>query len=118
MFNFARRINRRTYWVGTAIFNLSLLLFVLVLFMYPFNEEKSGVFEPFPDIPLIIYLLVVFTYSICLLRQRANDVSARPLLALFLTLMVPAGTIIIGFLPGMKTSNKFGPPPVASIKLR
>jgi uncharacterized membrane protein YhaH (DUF805 family) len=89
---------------------LGLILFCFVLAVYPFNEAKSGQFEPIPDIPFIIYLAGVGWFGICITRQRSNDISGNnALLWMFVSLFLIGP--IIGFLRGEKTSNRYGSPP-------
>jgi uncharacterized membrane protein YhaH (DUF805 family) len=113
MFNLAKRINRKTYWLGNLYLMLGLIFFALFITYYPFNESKAGEFEAFPDIPLIILLIFIIWFGICLTRQRANDISGKRSLIWFFMAFFILGPII-GLIPGEKSKNRYGP---ASSKL-
>ncbi len=114
MFNFSRRINRRTYFGGAAF---SLIPFVAISVFVELTSESDSVGLGFL-IFLLIYITFLFVYWLCLMRQRCNDISPRPLLILLVAVLVPFGSLVIGLLPSVPSPNKFGPVPEPVLKLR
>jgi uncharacterized membrane protein YhaH (DUF805 family) len=108
MFDLQKRINRKTYWVGQLIIIGELLLFGLLLNALPLSGTNN--FEPQFDIPLIMISLIILWHYFCLMRQRANDISGEHPLRWFL-LAVIVFHFIVGFFPGEKKKNKYGPIP-------
>lgn len=105
MFNLQKRINRKTYWLGLSAYLVAMSLWVALIFILPLNDKKN--FEPIYDIPLTIILLGITWYVICLTRQRANDISGtHPFVWMFLSFLLIY--FVIGFIPGEKTTNRYG----------
>lgn len=113
MLDFGRRINGKTYYAGIAIFYLSFILLAIILNALPDHALLSTTLASL----ILVVVIVLFIYYLCLVRQRANDITMHPLLLLMLVFWTPL-FLILGFFPGHKKANKFGPPPGKSLELR
>lgn len=108
MFNLRKRINRKTYWLGTLAFYVGLILFIILISVLPLSGTNN--FEPQFDIPLLIILGGLFWFNICLARQRSNDISGtHPLAWMFFSVFLVGP--VIGLISGEKGHNSFGPVP-------
>jgi uncharacterized membrane protein YhaH (DUF805 family) len=109
MFNLQKRINRRTYWAGSAIYFVAIIMLGILISVLPASDWDTDKFVPATDIPGAVIGIALLWYEICLTRQRANDISGRHSLA-WLFLSVALIGPIIGFIPGEKKTNRFGAP--------
>jgi uncharacterized membrane protein YhaH (DUF805 family) len=113
MFNFSRRINGPTYYVGLAGFYL-LAVGAAMLASLPH-------YGTLPDtiIGLVVTAIasVLFVYFICITRQRANDIGWHPLLVTLIAFSTPL-SLVIGLFPGQKHKTLYGPVPSRGVRLK
>ena len=111
MFDFSRRINGPTYYSGIAICLAGLIIFALLG-----ETPDLGFMNYIVGIVMLILILLVFTYWVCLIRQRANDISGKhPLLVTILGLSPLF--VLLGLMPGERTKSKYGKVPLRGVHL-
>ena len=107
MFSFSRRINGKTYYVRLLVSTL-LLLGVAALGDLVLDKES-----PSAILGVIILALIVVVWPVFLIsqvRQRANDIGKHPLIMTIIAWCTPL-FLFLGFIPGQKTANRYGPVP-------
>ena len=107
MFSFNRRINGKTYYVRIVS---SFLLLVGIGSIGDLIQNKESAIS---IIMTMIYLLSVVVWAVFLFsqtRQRANDIGYHPFLITAIAWCTPL-FLILGFFPGQKQANKYGPMP-------
>lgn len=111
MFNFNRRINRRTLLLGCF---LSIFLWVPFLALAEFvnNSSPDGELNATSLWVLAIGLVTFFMYTLCLVKQRCNDISNDHAVLLAVVLYVTGFAFLLLILPGEKRENAYGPEPV------
>lgn len=118
MFNFSRRINGRTYYTAYLFLLLvvaTLLSMSKLLVGYFGEESDAGSIVGF--VFFLTIMLFVIVYSAALIRQRANDISGKHPLLVFGVLYFTPIFLLAGFIPGEKTSNRFGDMPKRKVEL-
>ena len=111
MFNFNRRINGATYYIGLVI-SILVALGADLLTTVP----TSGIIAKLTAIIILFILIALVTYWICLTKQRANDIGWHPLLVTLVSFWTPI-FLLLGLLPGQPGPNQFGAKPTRGIKL-
>lgn len=104
MINFNKRIDGKTYYARVILSFVGIFAFALVVDLLP-DESALG------SIGLICFILIALFWMVFLIsqmRQRANDIGKHPLLLTALSFWTPL-FLIIGFIPGQKHHNKYGP---------
>jgi uncharacterized membrane protein YhaH (DUF805 family) len=115
-FNFKRRINRATYFVGIFIGLACLILAVIILSLL-ISLTTAQPFRLFGVFLIILSGVVYAYYTLCLTKQRANDVSGDNAL-LFTIIAIFILSVIIGVIPGEKRSNRYGAVPRRGLALK
>lgn len=108
MLSFNRRINGKTYYIRMAVSTLLIVALATIL-DWLFGEDESMV----GGIATIIFLLSIafwLVFIISQIRQRANDIGAHPLFITTIAWWTPL-FLVLGFIPGQKQINKYGPVP-------
>lgn len=77
-------------------------------------DDAVGVIEIIILCGIVIFS---FVYYICLVRQRANDISGKNALTLIFLSFLIFGWLL-GFIPGQKQANAYGSVPQRSIQIR
>lgn len=121
MFNFARRINRITFFTGLLLSIVGLVLTdVGQALIQGVNESllhTNRAVEVFQGVFILTSLLALFVYVLCLIRQRANDISGKyALIFTFLGFFVLGP--LLGLIPGQQHENKYGPVPKRGLSLK
>lgn len=114
MFNFSRRINGRTYYSGLLI---EFGIIVATIMLRDLVMDGSGSqFNAVLVAGIVAVALIIWVYGLCLTRQRANDIGWHPLIVTIAAYSTPL-FLFIGFIPGQKSSNKYGPVPKNMVQL-
>lgn len=118
MFEWRRRINRATYYTGVALI-LLVTICVIVLGGTLIGEDIFiDIYESFPGFIIVPIAIILITYWMILIIQRANDIGLHPIIAMLIAVLFLPFVFILGFLPGEKTSNKYGSVPRPGVNLR
>lgn len=119
MFDLSRRINGRTYYVGIALLIFALVVIELLGAVAGFATGEGTSLQDTINLTVFaLDLVVLIGYGTVLARQRANDINGKhPLLWFALLFFTPIGAIG-GFIPGEKSTNRYGEKPKPKIQLR
>jgi len=112
MFDFSRRINGITYYVG-VVASILIAAGATLLTGLP---TYGRIIDTLVALSILLITILLFAYWICLTRQRANDIGWHPLVLTLLTFWTPL-FLVIGPLPGQLTPNKFGANPSRGVHL-
>lgn len=104
MYNFAKRINRRTF---IAIFLKSVGATLIYSVILEMSEAGSlaGTILGIGMILIVCYLVVLW---LCIAKQRANDISGKYAILLFLVFGFTPLFWLYALIPGEKKPNKYG----------
>jgi len=106
-FAFDGRISRRLYWSSIVlIFFAIVVLFIAQFYLYqtaPVIGVFLGLLVEFLFIPLAIILLATMS-------KRLHDIGASGFWALTTLVLFKLPIIVVGILPGDKSTNRWGAP--------
>lgn len=110
-FSFSGRASRSEYWtvyLGNFIISLA-VIFTMVAFRLPHTA-----------IVLNLFFLATAVQSFALGVRRLHDIdySGWMILVAFIPIIGILWMITVGFLPGTKGANKFGPDPVSPVDFK
>ena len=111
MLSFNKRINGSTYNVRVALSYVAIVALALVISLLP-DDSTLGI------IGLVGFILAALYWQLFLIsqmRQRANDIGSHPVLITALAWCTPF-FLVLGFIPGQKQSNRYGPVPKVKTK--
>jgi len=107
MFNFTKRINRKTF---IKIFVISVLVaLVYQLILGPI--KKGSVLGTILGLGLVFYALFLAVLWIFIAKQRANDISGKYAILIFILFGLSPLFFLFAIIPGEKSANKYGAPP-------
>ncbi len=106
MFNFNKRINGKTYYIRVTLSFVAIFTSALLVDLLP-EESTIGLIG---SVSFILILLLWLVFLVSQMRQRANDIGKHPLLITALSFWTPL-FLVLGFIPGQRQSNKYGPVP-------
>ncbi len=106
MFNFVQRINRKTFILRFAISIIIAVIYQLIL-----SPVKSGtVLGTILGLGLIAYAVFLVVIWIFIAKQRANDISGKYAILIFVLLGLTPFFFLFAIIPSEKGVNKYGPP--------
>jgi uncharacterized membrane protein YhaH (DUF805 family) len=109
MFNLTVRINRRTYIVR-------LLTSILALFVAGIVTDYIGpngsTLNQAVGILFFVFIILVVVYWLILVKQRANDISGKNAIIIFICAWaLTPFMVILAVWPGENTANSYGKVP-------
>jgi uncharacterized membrane protein YhaH (DUF805 family) len=107
MFDFTKRINRKTFIKTFVISIIAAVIYQLILV----PVKKGSVLGTVLGLGLIIYALFLAMLWIFIAKQRANDISGKYAILIFILFGLSPLFILFAIIPGEKGVNKYGPPP-------
>ena len=116
MFNFSRRINRATYFSGQLISVVGALIILAIIGLASEDLLPRALANCLYILSSLGVVALLF-YSLCLTRQRANDISGEyALLYTFLGFFILGW--LTGIIPGQKRTNRYGAQPKKGVRLK
>jgi uncharacterized membrane protein YhaH (DUF805 family) len=107
MFDLTRRINRKQFiTIFVPSFGIA-IIYELIL-----NPVKEGsILGTILGFGLLLYVVFLAVLWIFIAKQRANDISGKYAILVFILFGVSPLFLLFAIIPGEKTANKYGLPP-------
>jgi uncharacterized membrane protein YhaH (DUF805 family) len=106
MFDFSARINGTSYYLRLLSTLTGVIAGVMLVDLLP----KSGFIPAAIRVIYFCALMVYLVFTICLFRQRANDINWHPVVLTLIACVTPLYWLL-GCIPGDTQANRYGPVP-------